>query len=363
MIKKFALPLLMVVLIIIIVRSGESTRQRNADTNTCECGSETQKDLTMADQPCQIVTAVFNGLIQDEDLAKIRLPARVIKARVGAQADKQFHGGELVVKESEQLLTALQNHRLIVEGMNQALKKHGANKDIDLPDSKDYGVYALTFADTPSAIDATKMVLTLLNSNGISYYKGCNFIPNEPGKSQGQPAARFLPTGAGQHSYRPDRGELYIQQLETGYRYALNYVYWDDWDSLSYFSNYPNGTLEIETVLNNYDRKTYLGRYNNAGWSFPRGYKDTQLSDRGNERNWTIGCASASELQPETWYYCWIVTTNGNSDNDTGKLQVQAGHRSPSWCYNTWCIFADETAPIYPAWRLNVPLGIRWWYG
>ncbi len=55
-----------------------------------------------------------------------------------------------------------------------------------------------------------------------------------------------------------------------------------------------------------------------------------------------------------------IVAAKGDADTDTAKLFAQLGHRTPSSCYSTWCVFADQTEVILNAWVISIP-GDRAW--
>jgi len=139
------------------------------------------------------------------------------------------------------------------------------------------------------------------------------------------------------------------------------------WDSVTGFP--ANSTYEHDFFLNNYDGKTYLDsaetsgsypKFQYASSDLPRAYLDTRFADNRNELAYTIGSADAKAIQKNRWYYTYIRTANGNVTIDGGKLQAQLGHRSPSYCYSTWCSFGDQIERIIAAWQVPVP-GSKYW--
>lgn len=166
-----------------------------------------------------------------------------------------------------------------------------------------------------------------------------------------------------------------------------------------YFSNVEGLYSDIET----YEHETQV--YNtqfadyDGYWSsnLPRAYYDTPFLDEID--NFTVGSAQASDLQSNKQYYTYMALKKGNNSDCTGccsyhggvccsggttmccngtplsqtciskgcnqclnistvRIKGQKGHRVPSWCYSTWCIYPDATtssmctftAPGYQSW-------------
>ncbi len=121
--------------------------------------------------------------------------------------------------------------------------------------------------------------------------------------------------------------------------------------NVSGFSSF-NGLLTYEHETQVYDNG--YANYNNY-WSsnMPNSYYDTPFYDKID--TFTIGTSTASSLRSNTQYWTYMALVLGNVSSANVIIKGQLGHRSPSWCYSTWCIFADMTtrrlvsyvAPVY----------------
>lgn len=109
-----------------------------------------------------------------------------------------------------------------------------------------------------------------------------------------------------------------------------------EFDDVSDFTG--NVTYEHETQVYNNNFADY-GNY----WStsMPNGYKDTQFFD--NIDNFTVGCNDATDLAEDELYYTYITLTGGSASTATVRIKGQKDYRTPSFCYWTWCIFANAT--------------------
>jgi hypothetical protein len=105
-----------------------------------------------------------------------------------------------------------------------------------------------------------------------------------------------------------------------------------------------NLTFEPDFVTYNYDGASYHDK-NIVAWStnLLSAYKDTQFMDGGNERVFTVGTSQADNLAHAYTYFTHFRTQDGNAGSDTAKINFQYGHRTPSTCNSTWCVFADAT--------------------
>jgi len=171
---------------------------------------------------------------------------------------------------------------------------------------------------------------------------------------------------------------------------AYNYFYFSNIEGV--YSDIE--TYEHETQVYNTQFADYAGRWSS---NLPEDYYDTPFLDEID--NFTIGSAQASDLKSNTRYYTYMKLKKGNSSDCTGccsyhegvccsggttmccdgtplsqtcvskgcnqclnistvRIKGQKGHRVPSWCYSTWCIYADATtssmctlaAPGYQSW-------------
>ena len=153
-------------------------------------------------------------------------------------------------------------------------------------------------------------------------------------------------------------------------------------------------TYEHETQVYNVQFADFNGYWSS---NLPSPYYDTPFLDQID--NFTIGSAQASDIESARQYYTYMALRKGNSSDCSGccsshggvccnggvgaccdgsaisstclakgcnhclnfsvvRIKGQKGHRIPSWCYSTWCIYADATtssmcvlnAPAYASW-------------
>jgi hypothetical protein len=175
-------------------------------------------------------------------------------------------------------------------------------------------------------------------------------------------------------TWYPNYGTTYVLSSSDTERFVTNYVRWD----APLFG--ASSTYEHDFLLNNINGNgTYLNSARTtaphcmpqvlyAGTSFPASsypYLDTRLDFNGHcndsEVSFTIGIARADTIPAGETHFTHIRTTKGNVDTDSFKLQAQLGHRAPSNCYTTWCVYADATVNLVPAWDTLVP-GITTWF-
>ena len=177
------------------------------------------------------------------------------------------------------------------------------------------------------------------------------------------------------NSLVPNSDTSYFYPSSHGGRYVYQFM---KWDSVNFSEEQ---TYEHDVFLYNYDRKTYLDgdstsypgcypKITYASTSWPaesKPYLDTRFSMYSpsceiNELAYTIGAAQARALQAYVYYYTYIRSENGNDSIDKFVLNAQIGHRSPSYCYTTWCSFGDETYALIPKWSATVPGTQNWTY-
>lgn len=128
-----------------------------------------------------------------------------------------------------------------------------------------------------------------------------------------------------------------------------------------------NVTLEVETHVRCVSGACWASNPRPPGsrgiaWdtSMPDGYLDTQFGDDPNLPNLTVGSSDTRGMVAQHYYFTWILASPGTTTTGTGSTWFQIGHRDPSWCSLTWCIFADDTVPVIPNWQLPLP-GSRGW--
>jgi hypothetical protein len=166
-----------------------------------------------------------------------------------------------------------------------------------------------------------------------------------------------------------------------------------------YFSGVEGNYSDEETY--EHETQVYNTKFADTSgyWSsnLPQAYFDTPFLDEID--NFTIGSAQGSDIVSNKQYMTYITLKKGNNSDCSGccsshggvccnngvtsccdgtalsttcvskgcnqclqqatvRIKGQKGHRIPSWCYSTWCIFADATtssmcvlsAPAYQYW-------------
>lgn len=132
--------------------------------------------------------------------------------------------------------------------------------------------------------------------------------------------------------------------------------------NVSGFSSF-GGIMIYEHETQVYDN-AYANYDNYWSSNMPNSYYDTPFSDTID--TFTIGTSNASSLKSNTQYWTYMALKQGSVSSASVIIKGQLGHRSPSWCYSTWCIFADMTtkrtkslvsytAPVYTkkSWTYN----------
>lgn len=128
--------------------------------------------------------------------------------------------------------------------------------------------------------------------------------------------------------------------------------------NVSGFSSF-GGVLTYEHETQIYDNG--YANYDNY-WSsnMPNAYYDTPLSDSID--TFTIGTSTASSLKSGIQYWTFMSLVQGNVSNAKVIIKGQLGHRSPSWCYSTWCIFADMTTKGLISYTAPISSNKSWTY-
>lgn len=126
-----------------------------------------------------------------------------------------------------------------------------------------------------------------------------------------------------------------------------------------YFNNKSSygsaDTYEHETQVYNKNFANYAGYWSS---NMPSAYYDTPFSDSID--NFTIGTFTGASLKTYTQYYTYMSLSAGSASTATVRIKGQKGHRSPSWCYSTWCVFPDATTGSMAT--FTAPAGMSWQY-
>jgi len=169
----------------------------------------------------------------------------------------------------------------------------------------------------------------------------------------------------------PDRGDTHTYVSSYTGKTIYNWWIWNTDEDLAGLRRDSNETLEMDVVFYNYDGKAWAINwpcslcYRGTNWDSnqPNAYGDTQLDDGTNERPFSVGSADATKFVSNRWYYFVIYDVRGASSGPTmTKLQAQRGHRSPSGCYSTYCVYADNTVTIVPFSAYYSPGDCYWRY-
>lgn len=116
-----------------------------------------------------------------------------------------------------------------------------------------------------------------------------------------------------------------------------------------------NTTYEHETQIYNRNFANYGGYWYS---NLPTPYYDTPFADTID--NFTIGTSRANLILRNTQYYTNMSLTPQSATSATVRIKGQKGHRAPSFCYSTWCIFADATTSSMITY--TAPSGMSWQY-
>jgi hypothetical protein len=270
---------------------------------------------------------------------------------------------EHILTESMSLLVEDAKELLAYEGdklLQDALQRHIAALELAQVHLQEYGLRIVSMVIQGEADSIGEF------ATDSSLDKEVELVPFPEVESFKQDQATWVNPS----TWLPNRGRTIVRpgNSQDTERYVHQTMIWTD---VSGFG--PNSTYEHDFFLNNYDGKTYLSRAQGLngiptviywGSNLPRAYLDTRFSDPAEEVAYVIGCADGDAIQANTWYWSQIRTAKGDANTDKAKLFGQLGHRSPSWCYTTWCVFADQTEPIVGSWSnpwaISVPVDLRW---
>lgn len=113
-------------------------------------------------------------------------------------------------------------------------------------------------------------------------------------------------------------------------------------DNLSKLKTDLTVTYEHETQIYDGNYADYDGYWSST---MPNSYLDTDFGDSSSLDNFTIGSSNASSFVEDEKYYTYMSLKAGTSKAEAYvRIKGQKGHRFPSSCYSTWCIWADATS-------------------
>lgn len=128
--------------------------------------------------------------------------------------------------------------------------------------------------------------------------------------------------------------------------------------SFNNISNFTsNTTYEHETQVYNRNFANYGGYWSS---NLPTPYYDTPFSDSID--NFTIGTPRAHLISRYTLYYTSMSLAQGSVSTATVRIKGQKGHRIPSFCYSTWCVFPVATTASSMATYTAPNTTISWQY-
>lgn len=200
------------------------------------------------------------------------------------------------------------------------------------------------------------------DEQSLDRLKGAGFIKNVlPKQSTGQKISSKLQNtlsygvtkliNTAEASYWHELWAPYGGGSDVQRTYTYQTFYFND------ISSYGSAdTYEQETQVYDKNFADYAGYWSS---NMPSAYYDTPFSDSID--NFTIGTFTGASLQTYTQYYTYMSLTAGSASTATVRIKGQKGHRSPSWCYSTWCVFADATTGTM-ALHNPAPSGMSWQY-
>ncbi|PSO44075.1 MAG: hypothetical protein BRC23_02105 [Parcubacteria group bacterium SW_4_49_11] len=146
-------------------------------------------------------------------------------------------------------------------------------------------------------------------------------------------------------SWAPYTGFSLVNREETYQTFYFNNQVFDGDD-----------TYEHETIVYEIDFANYDGYWSS---NLPNAYYDTPFSDTYDI--FAVGSSTASSLVTHTEYYTYMSLAPQSQPIVQVDIKGQKGHRIPSWCYSTWCIFADDTTGALSR-NFNAPYQGSWTY-
>jgi hypothetical protein len=116
-------------------------------------------------------------------------------------------------------------------------------------------------------------------------------------------------------------------------------------------------TYECETQVYNKNFADFDGYWSS---NFPNAYYDTPFSDQID--NFTIGSFTARQFTINAMYYAQMTLRPQTAPTATVRIKGQLGHRYPSSCYSTWCVFADATTSSLVTFTAPITNYLEWYY-
>ena len=141
---------------------------------------------------------------------------------------------------------------------------------------------------------------------------------------------------AGYYYVREDLWAPRYGSSKTSQYMAFNTFYFTDASGFDFFG----GILTYEHETQVYD-KNFVNYDNYWSSNLPMAYYDTPFLDSID--NFTIGSAQASSIIEDQKYWTYMALHPQTALVSNVVIKGQLGHRYPSWCYSTWCIYADMT--------------------
>lgn len=256
--------------------------------------------------------------------------------------------GGYTFQQGENIDGALQSfmkfHKEFLEvSMNQSSSEV---KSADPDQASRFQILHEQLTDVKKATQNEIISIDEVNTNdagSISKLKKLGFVKEVKTGKNGQDSVTIESTL--HESWAPYGGTADVRKTYTNQTFYFNKI--SDFGSSS--------TYEHETQV--YDKKfaDYAGYWSS---NMPKAYYDTPFLDTID--NFTVGTLSASALKTNTQYFTYMSLKGGTATTATVRIKGQKGHRTPSSCYSTWCVFAGATTGTMAL--LSAPSGKSWQY-
>jgi hypothetical protein len=309
-------------------------------------------------------TVRFTRLLNESDLAGLRVNARVTTVWIGRKVDGVIQATNQPAYENDTPQSVLQAYRSFLKSVEKILEATKPSPDIVIPNRniEDYGVYGLGLEGT--AVQITEALMLVPNSELFNVESSPSRGPKVLSENlQASPSTPNALIPSINRRILPNRGSFQAAQSDQpGLRYVVNWFSWDNYLLLDGFKT--NDSYEHQVVLDKFDGKTYLGRSRFWDSNMPGPYLDTQaLNDQGvagsaTEPDWSVGTYYPKDLVPGTSYFTLIVTEEGNDSGDLGKL---SGQVREYFCLDPWCVSGvQDTQFIRRFRRIDLPGNFDW---
>lgn len=314
--------------------------------------AETEQSVSVAAFTQPITADEAGQLLRSLEIQPLEL--------VVSSADNSIQAG-YILRESDTLDSALESfrseHERFLSSMQEKLEWEAENAPMDEADaSRSMREKLMDNVHSSKEELRTKGLLIKrlrLNQKDVSTLRAAANIQDEespdtePPAEDAESAGILRPQSLYHETWAPCAGTSDVSHDNTYQRFYFNNV--------TQFALNSASTYEHETQVYDQFFANFTGYWSS---NLPCAYYDTSFED--DIDNFTVGSACATYLTTYSWYYTYMGLTDEWSSTATVRIKGQIGHRFPSSCYSTWCIWADATTGSMAV--FTAPAALSWQY-